>query len=101
MNKEGEYKLPPAVANYTGIEYRGTTRSVLSSDSPVITVVDPSKVTPAPTGTQGTGSSTHPASTSDPSVTNNPEPTPTPITPGFDIFLAVIMLVFAAAFRRR
>ncbi|MCE8424301.1 MAG: hypothetical protein J5U17_00805 [Candidatus Methanoperedens sp.] len=49
MNKVGEIELPPAIANYTGVEYRGTTRSVLSSQEPVITVIDPSKITPLPT----------------------------------------------------
>lgn len=51
MNREGEIELPAAVANYTGIEYRGTTRSVLSSERPVITVVDPSKIKPTPKDT--------------------------------------------------
>jgi uncharacterized repeat protein (TIGR01451 family) len=89
MNTEGEIKLPAAVANYTGIEYRGTTRAVLSSESPVVTVSDPSKITPTPTATAA------------PSPTNTPEPTPTPITPGFEVVFAVIVLIFAAVYRRR
>lgn len=49
MLKEGEIRLPPAIANYTDIEYRGTTRAVLSSEQPVITVIDPARKNPVPT----------------------------------------------------
>ncbi|MFA4934826.1 MAG: DUF11 domain-containing protein [Candidatus Methanoperedens sp.] len=71
MNQEGEIKLPAAVANYTGVEYKGITRSVLSSERPVITVIDPSKITPAPTET--------PTATETVSPTNTtPQETPTP-----------------------
>ena len=51
MDREGEIKLPAAVANYTSIEYRGKIPSVLSSERPVITVIDPAKITPVPTET--------------------------------------------------
>ncbi|MDP2766942.1 MAG: DUF11 domain-containing protein, partial [Candidatus Methanoperedens sp.] len=51
MDMEGEIKLPAAIANYTGIEYKGTTRSALSSEMPIVTVIDPSKITPALTKT--------------------------------------------------
>ncbi|GFO96666.1 UPI0003D1A1DD related cluster [groundwater metagenome] len=46
---EGEVQLPPAVANYTDVEYRGLTRSQIRSNMPIITFIDPSKVTPTPT----------------------------------------------------
>lgn len=103
MNQEGEIKLPAAVANYTGVEYRGTTRSVLSSKSPAINVIDPSKITPAPTETPTATETPTPApqETTVPSPTNTPEPTPTPITPGFDSVFAIIVLIFAAVHRRR
>lgn len=102
MDKEGEIKLPAAIANYTGIEYRGTTRSVLSSERPVITVIDPSKITPTPTPTTTeTPAPTPQENTATPSPTNTPEPTPTPVTPGFEIASAVIVLIFAAVHRRR
>ena len=102
MNSEGVFELPAAVANYTDIKYAGTTRAVKNSDRPVITVVDPSKVTPVPTPVEtqkqdGNPSSTQEGNENDPSDT--PEPTP-PITPGFDIVLALIVLILAAIRRR-
>ncbi|MDO9098844.1 MAG: hypothetical protein Q7U60_12085, partial [Candidatus Methanoperedens sp.] len=132
MNQEGEIKLPAAVANYTGVEYKGITRSVLSSERPVITVIDPSKITPAPTETpiatetvsptQTTPQETPPPpgdnesysqkiirklkemlpqGTTSPSPAGTPEPTPTPITPGFESVFAIIVLIFATVHRRR
>ena len=102
MNSEGVFELPAAVANYTDIKYAGTTRAVKNSDRPVITVVDPSKVTPVPTPVEtqkqdGNPSSTQEGNENDPKDT--PEPTP-PITPGFDIVLALIVLILAAIRRR-
>lgn len=73
MNKEGNITLPAAVANYTGVEYRGTTRSVLSSERPVITVIDPSNITPTPAET--------PNQTATPASTPTITATPTQTTP--------------------
>ncbi len=118
MNKEGDYELPPAIANYTNVEYRGTVRDVLSSERPVIKVVDPSKPKPTlvasvSTTQSGTPSSSQstPGATSQgipgttwqgsPGATSTAEATPTPITPGFDIAFAVIVLIFAAGIMRR
>lgn len=95
MNREGEVQLPAAVANYTGIEYRGTTRSVLSSEKLLITVIDPSKITPTPETPEPPEAATTPEETA-PAET----PTPTPITPGFDMVLAVIALIFIFYTRR-
>lgn len=108
MNREGTIELPAAVANYTGVEYRGTTRSVLSSDRPVITVVDPSKITPTPTvnpnstGTQDSpGGSPQTPEEGAASPAETPEPTPTPITPGFGVVFAIIVLILITVYRRR
>jgi uncharacterized repeat protein (TIGR01451 family) len=105
MNKEGKIELPPAVSNYTNIEYRGTTRAVLSSEKPVITVIDRSKVTPVQTGATVPGNTTDQTiqgeTTSTPIPTDNPDPTPTPITPGFGIGFAIVVLVVMAAIKRR
>ena len=109
MNSEGEYQLPAAIANYTDVKYRGTTRAVKSSDRPNITVVDPSKVTPTPTpgassGTNGNSNpsgNSLPGNTSGTSPENPEEPTPTPITPGFDAVLAVMVMLFVVAIRSR
>jgi uncharacterized repeat protein (TIGR01451 family) len=85
MNKAGKVELPATVANYTNVEYKGTTRAVLSSDKPVITVTDPSKVSLAS------------------NVVSTPVPTPNPtiVIPGFKIVIGFSALLFAAALRRR
>ncbi|MCX9025685.1 MAG: hypothetical protein OIN85_06260 [Candidatus Methanoperedens sp.] len=105
MNKEGKIELPSAISNYTNVEYRGTTRAVLSSEKPVITVIDKSKVTPVRTGTALQGNTTAQTiqgeTTSTPIPTDDPEPTPTPITPGFGIGFAIVVLVIMAAIKRR
>jgi len=117
MNNEGKYELPSAVANYTDIKYRGTTRAVKSSDRPNVTVVDPNKVTlnangtqdPAqtsgdPTQTSSSGSNTYlaPNTGGTPSpIEATAAPTPTPITPGFEIVLAFTVLIALAIIRRR
>lgn len=115
MNREGEYELPSAIVNYTNVEYKGTVRDVKSSNKTIIKVIDQSKVasaqttsgSPDPGGNPATPQKTNagsslsagivPTSTS----TSTPEATPTPITPGFDIAFAVLILIFAAGLKRR
>ncbi|VVB84834.1 Uncharacterised protein [uncultured archaeon] len=112
MNKEGDYELPPAIANYTNVEYRGTVRDVESSQRPIITVIDPSKPRPTNSSTNGTASKTSggkPSSSQgdlggalqSPGETATGTATATPITPGFEIAFAVVVLVFTAGFIRR
>ncbi|MGB8218157.1 MAG: hypothetical protein WCE94_12730 [Candidatus Methanoperedens sp.] len=110
MNKEGEIILPSAVANFSDIEYRGTTKASNISNRPVITVIDPSKIKPVQTGAtlQGNttapsiqGETTHGETKSTPIPTDDPEPTPTPITPGFGIEFAIVVLVVMATIKRR
>jgi uncharacterized repeat protein (TIGR01451 family) len=105
MNKEGKIELPSAVCNYTNVEYRGTTRAVLSSEKPVITVIDPSKVKPVQKGATVPGNTTEQTlqgeTKSTPIPTDDPEPTPTPVTPGFGIGFAIVVLVVVAAIKRR
>ena len=109
MNKEGDYELPSAIANYTNVEYRGFVRDVISSDKPVIKVIDPSKPVPVSngTGSQTTGGTSSSPGTSGvnsqgtPVAASTQEPTPTPITPGFEFAFAVIILIFAAGFMRK
>lgn len=130
IDKEGKYKLPPATASYTDIAFRGTSHLLLSSESPVITVIDP-KATPIPTGnpaaTVTAGSQTaqdlagsQPKDNEEsflqkiidaiknlfPQPENSThsgtlEPTPTPVTPGFDIVFAIIVLIIAALYRHK
>ncbi len=109
MNKEGDYELPSAIANYTNVEYRGFVRDVKSSERPIIKVIDPSKPTPTPTASASQDPNGNPASSQGSpgassqtsGATSTAEPTPTPITPGFDIAFAVIILIFAAGFMRK
>ncbi|VVB95592.1 Uncharacterised protein [uncultured archaeon] len=100
MNKDGEIQLPAVVANYTGVEYRGITKARISSGMPVINVTDPSKIPPAvidPAANPGpTSQATEPVQTAD-----TPAPTSTPVTPGFDIIVTVMVLTVAAIHRRK
>ena len=106
VNTRENIELPAAIANYTGIEYRGMTRSSVKSGRPVITVIDPTmnrSINPAiPTLTPNvqmkSGETTLTQATSSPIAS---EPTPTPITPGFDIMFGIMALAFAAVFRHR
>ncbi|GFO96480.1 NAD-dependent epimerase/dehydratase [groundwater metagenome] len=104
MNKEGKIELPSAVSNYTNVEYRGTTRAVLSSGKPVITVIDPSKVKPASSSVPASNGSVNTYPPPSPGITASPPPTksvePTPVTPGFGSIFALIVLLFATAIRR-
>ena len=94
LDNEGKVELPPAVGNYTGVEYRGTTRSVVSSDKLNITVIDPAKITPVPTPTDP-GATPSPGATQ--SVGNSLEPTP--MVPGFG-GIAALMALLIAVMRR-
>ncbi len=98
MNTEGEILLPAAVANYTGVEYKGTTRSVLSSDRPNVTVIDPSKIPPPVPVTPDPAAA---ATAGTPPAAGTPEPSPTQITPGFGIGFAIVVLIIAAIYRRK
>ncbi|MCZ7356304.1 MAG: hypothetical protein O8C66_11030 [Candidatus Methanoperedens sp.] len=127
MNQEGNIELPAAVINYTEVEYRGLLRAKNMSNRPIVSVMNPNKSTPTPTETPkpaetvalaGPQQTTVPEETltqkiihsleslipgakSKNSSQGTPEPTPTPITPGFNGIIAVLVLVFAASRRRR
>jgi hypothetical protein len=129
MNQEGNIELPAATINYTDVEYRGMIRAKNMSNRPIISVINPNKSTPTPTEipkpTETVGLAlAGPQQTSVPEETltqkiihaleslipdqkaqnlsqATPEPTPTPITPGFNGIIAVLILVFAASRRRR
>lgn len=106
INSIENIELPAAIANYTNVEYRGMKRSSVISDRPVIIIFDPAKNSstnpvqePQKSGSNATNPSL--ASSTAASQTNPAEITPTPITPGFNIVAGVIVLIFAAFFRRR
>ncbi|CAG0991422.1 hypothetical protein METP3_02677 [Methanosarcinales archaeon] len=102
VNTRENIELPAAIANYTGVEYRGMTRSSVKSGRPVITVIDPAmnrSINPGiPTLTPNVQMKSELGETT---PTAPLEPTPTPITPGFDIMFGIIVLIFAAVFRHR
>ena len=78
---EGEVQLPPAVANYTDVEYRGLTRSQIISNMPIITFIDPSKVTPTPIASVN---STFMAGAPEPkNNSETPQPTTTPTSTSY------------------
>jgi uncharacterized repeat protein (TIGR01451 family) len=105
MNKEGKIELQSAVANYTNVEYKGTTREVLSSEKPTITVIYISKVAPVLKGATVPGNSTAQTvqgeTPSTPISTDDPEPTHIPMTPGFGIGYAIVVLVVMTTIKRR
>ncbi len=108
MNSEGTFELPSAIANYTDVKYRGMIKAVKNSDRPTVTVVDPTRITstPAQNANSSTNGNSNPSLTSSPGNTDSsPAETPFPptpaITPGFDIVLGIVVLIFAAAKRRR
>ncbi len=98
MDKEGKIELPSAVANYTDVGYRGTTKAIVTSEKSVITVIDRSKVTP---GQVGAGNSTVKGETSSTPKPTDPQAASTPMTPGFGIGFAIVVLVVVAAIKRR
>ncbi len=101
MDTDGNISLPAATATYTDVQWRGAGRAIISSETPVITVIDPSKVPPPlPTVATPVGTAVQ-QTTQAPQTENAPEITPTPITPGFDITITISVLVIAAVFRRR
>jgi uncharacterized repeat protein (TIGR01451 family) len=107
IDKEGIYELPAAKANYTDVVYKGTVHSKLSSEIPTVTVVDPAatpKATVDPDDPSSPGNpiqNANPGETTTMQSTTNPDPTPTPITPGFGFILAFIIILFAARFRNK
>ncbi|CAG0949734.1 hypothetical protein METP3_00137 [Methanosarcinales archaeon] len=97
IENEGMIELPSAVLNYTGVEYRGTTREVQSSEKPVITIVDPTKPRKEDLKKSNLSANTSSNSSSNPSQSE----TPPPITPGSGIGFTIIILFLAAALRRK
>jgi uncharacterized repeat protein (TIGR01451 family) len=98
---EGEVQLLPAVANYTDVEYRGLTRSQIRSNMPIITFIDPSKVTPTPTASANSTFIAAPEQKNTETPSQTTPPASTPYTPGFGSIMAFIMLLFAAILKRR
>jgi uncharacterized repeat protein (TIGR01451 family) len=104
-NTEGTIELPAAMAEYMNVEYRGSVRSALSSESPVINVIDPNKIILSnnsnsnPSEGQGNIPVTLPDTT--PSSEATPEITPTPVTSFIDPFFTILLLILAAVFRHK
>ena len=100
INTFEDVELPPAVANYTGVEFRGMTRSSVMSGQPVITILDKPVTTPVPTDIQDPQSNQtviiSTTTSSGPSQTETQDPTPTPVTPGLNVPAVILVLSFAA-----
>ncbi len=111
LDSVGEIELPSAVANFTDVDYKGLMHSAISSERPVITVIDPDNKTAL-----NNSNSSHsedqiqaPVPVASP-VTETPakenpsktvkEPTPTPITPSVDTFLTIVVFIVVALSRR-
>jgi uncharacterized repeat protein (TIGR01451 family) len=103
QNTEGTIELPAATAEYTNIEYSGSVRSALSSERPVISVIDPNKITlnknSNPSLAEGPIPVTLPDTT--PSSETAPEITPTPVSSFIEPFFTLLVLILAVIFRYR
>lgn len=102
---EREVQLLPARANFTDIVLRGEKRSEMLSNMPNITFLDTSKPKPTPSnrgsGEQSNNSTENASQNAGASSMASNAVKPTPITPGFGIIMAFIMLLFAAILKRR
>jgi len=102
---EAEIQLPPAMANFTDIVIRGEKWSKILSNRPNITFLDTSK--PKPTSSnlglskEMNNSTENTSKNAKASTMNSNTVKPTPVVPGFEIIMAFIMLLFAAALKRR
>jgi len=101
LNTWDDIELPAAVVKYTGVEYRGMTRSSLESERPYITLIDPTKNSSTPTLTPNipevqSQETTAPSTTSQTTLSKS-----TPVTPGFNIIFGIIVIISTAFFMRR
>ncbi|MCX9082170.1 MAG: hypothetical protein OIN83_08220 [Candidatus Methanoperedens sp.] len=102
LNTWDDIELPAAVVKYTGVEYRGMTRSSLESERPYITLIDPTKNSSTPTLTPNVPEVQSEEAPLPPSNTSSiPTSESTPVTPGFDIMFGIIVLISTAFFLRR
>jgi len=102
LNTWEDIELPAAVANYTGVEYRGMTRSSIKSERPYISLIDLTKNSSTPTLTPNVPEVQSEASPLPPSNTSSiPTSESTPVTPGFDIMFGIIVLISTAFYLRR
>jgi len=102
LNTWDNIELPAAVAKYTGVEYRGMTRSSIESERPSINLINLTMNSSTPILTPNvpevrSETNSSPPSTTSPIATSGP----TPITPGFDIMSGIIVIISAAFFMRR
>lgn len=102
LNTWDDIELPAAVAKYTGVEYRGMTRSSVESERPLITLFNLTRnpstpnLTPNVPEVQSEATSPNPSNTSQIATSES-----TPITPGFSIVFGIIVLISAAFFMRK
>lgn len=103
-NNEGEIQLYPAIANFTDIVSRGTFRSELRSDSPIITFIDKSKeksVLSEISTSNDTINKTQSKSHNRTTIPSSPTIQSTPMTPGFSSTFSIIMLILITLLRQK
>ncbi len=101
LNTWDDIELPAAVARYTGVEYRGMTRSSVESERPLITLFNLTRNSSIPNLTPNVPE-VQSGATSTPSNTSQIAPSEsTPITPGFSIVFGIIVVISAAVFMRK
>ncbi len=100
MNTWEDIELPAAVANYTGVEYRGMTRSSVESERPLINLTNLTSNSSTPDLTPNVPEV--PSETITPSTTSEVATSEsTPVTPGFSIVFGIIVMISAAVFLHR
>jgi uncharacterized repeat protein (TIGR01451 family) len=101
MNTWEDIELPAAVARYTGVEYRGMTRSSVESERPYITLINLTGNSSTPILTPNVPEVQSEATPPTPTTTSQiAPPESTPITPGFSILFGIIVLISTAIFIR-
>jgi uncharacterized repeat protein (TIGR01451 family) len=102
MNTWEDIELPAAVARYTGVEYRGMTRSSVESERPRITLINLTGNSSDPILTPNINEVRSEATSSTPSATSQIATSEsTPVTPGFSIVFGIIVAICVAVFMRK
>lgn len=99
MDQEGSAILPRAIANYTGVEYKGLTRSVIKSEALTLYVMGSGKIS---TQDNLEETSANPITANrETQTTESQETKSTPATPGFEIAFTIIVLMIIVFTRHR
>lgn len=101
LNTWEDIELPAAIANYTGVEYRGMTRSSVESERPIITLINLTRNSSTPNLTPNVpevqSGAVSPTSSNISQIATSES---TPVTPGFSIVFGIIVVICVAVFIR-